>query len=207
MSARLIAIGLVVVFAPGTAHAEMPATRWTIEGSVGLKGSDDDAYTARLEQFGYEAGTDLLPDGHFVLAVAWRAHASFEVGAELSSLEERRYHRSADSVGTSYDWSSHAASLLLRAVTSSARVAAFLEAGPGVAWASTDLAKGRMAHARERHLGASLLVGFGLRLLVMRHAGLVLKLRHIRAPVLENNYGERHDVGGTAMDLGLCVTF
>jgi hypothetical protein len=64
-----------------------------------------------------------------------------------------------------------------------------------------------MAHARDRHVGASLLLGGGFRLLVMRHAGLVLKVRHIWAPVLENNYGERHDVGGTAMDLGVCVTF
>ena len=199
---RRAALALILV--SGEAGAELATRPFTVEAAVGIHSRHTDAYTDTLGQFGYHEEVALLPDGHYDLAFACRANPRIEVAATIGSLSEGHYLRSRDSVTTTFDWDSHAATAMVRGVIGDPPINAFVEVGGGLAWVSTDLAKGTDAHDRETQVGSALRGGLGFRMIGPWGIGWVVKLRRTWAPVLANLYDERHDLGGTSFEVGVC---
>lgn len=195
-----------------TARADEPSVApepWGLEVSGGLGvGVDRDAYLERLMQFGYVHGELSGLMATYDVVVSWRARHNLELVADLAGLGGGDYRRD-DTVPTTFTWESHAASAFVRFVApaNDERAALFAEVGAGFAWVTSDYSKGPDAHDQETQLGEALAVGVGARAAVGPALGVVFDLRHTYAPILHNLYGDRHDVGGTTVTIGLRFSF
>jgi hypothetical protein len=201
---RRVSAILVMVLLPATAGAdERP---WGIEATAGLVSGEKGSYHQRLVQFGYDRRG--MVNEQWSVAATRRVHRHFELGVELMGFGDTTYWRD-DTVPTVFGWDGHAVNARVRPLVESENgvIAAFLEGGVGLGWATSDFSMGPDAHDTETQLGPTFALGAGARAVFGRRGGLVLRVHRVWAPVLENLYGETQDVGGMGVDVGVRVVF
>jgi hypothetical protein len=169
----------------------------------------DSAYTDRLVGFGYSE-TDLfkLPSG--VIAVARRLTPHLSLVGELVGLDGRTYSQQSDPTKKTYDWTSTAVGLYLRASypLAGGRVEPFVQAGLGIATTGTTMSTidGRTNEEMlvgDRGWGYLLHAAAGVSVMPWRQFGFWARAAWYRAPTLSNLLGEGHDVGGLWLGLGI----
>ncbi|HEU5060734.1 MAG TPA: caspase family protein [Kofleriaceae bacterium] len=180
--------------------------RLAIELGVGPAFAIDDEFTDRLEGFGYQDRSALVP-GHVGLAVLIAVHRHLEVGGEIGTLGSGRYAREADT-RIDYHWNTQALGAVARGryPLFGSLLSPYLQVGAGVATSSTSLDAPTMDQ-RERYWGWHASGAVGLELMPWRHLGFFAQASLVTAPVIENLAGDSHDSGGAFWRVGLRGAF
>lgn len=191
--------------AKGEAPAEAPMRerdRWTLEASVGLITRENDAFTNRLETFGYQEQGFGLPVPHFTVGAA-RILAPHVAGViQVGTLSGDTYQRLiADSTDTA-SFSAYGASISVRTFADVAGhwLGVYGQAGAGMSLGVltyTTQQTGVPPSSTETY--ASYLLGGAV--------GMTFRLRRVpltffvqggydRAPAIHDLIGDTHDSGG-----------
>ena len=180
--------------------------RLAVELGVGPAFTVDDEFTERLEGFGYQDRSALVP-GHAGLAVLVALHPYLEVGGEIGTLGAGRWAREADT-RIDYEWDTRALGAVARGryPLFGSLLAPYLQVGAGVATSSTSLV-GPSMDSSERYWGWQASGALGLELMPWRHLGFFLQASLVTAPVIENLAGDSHDSGGAFWRAGLRGAF
>jgi hypothetical protein len=184
--------------------------RWNVEGSAGLITRQNDAFTNRLEQFGYsEKGLIVLPDPQFALGVSRVLVPHLAGVLQLETLSGDSYERSIAGSTDTATFSAYGAGIYLRAFTDVAGqwLGAYAQAGGGFSLGvlSQQTAQTGVPPSSSGTYGSYLLGGA---------AGLSVRFRRVpltlfaqggydRAPVIHDLLGDVHDSGGFSGAIGL----
>jgi hypothetical protein len=184
-------------------HGGPIANRWALELSLGLAEPPADAFTRRLETFGYQPDFLALRSGLAIEAVrrvAPYGGARLAATGRLTRLVGETWRRRTEGAPLEYAVTSHALTLGGRAELPSAHDRAIVWAAVG---AGATRARDRFADEEDRvtfqtawglHLTAG--VGVGLYPRWLGGAGVGLDLRWLHAPTVDNAIGDTLDVGG-----------
>jgi hypothetical protein len=213
-----------VVRAPATAKGgtEDPALEtWGFElGVGGLQVAESD-YTARLQDFSFEPGTEWFGNPTAHLALSWSPLRNLAVVGTWGSLDSARWSRETVGYGdeeeraTDFAWTARRLGVSARGQLPIAKgwLVPYLQAGGGLAWAATRYQDPTLEiDDDERFVGWHLAAAGGVQLMPMskrgwRHLGVFGQLEASTAPVVENLLGERHDAGGLATTFGIRGAF
>ena len=180
--------------------------RLAVELGVGPAFTVDDEFTDRLEGFGYQDRSALVP-GHAGLAVLVAIHPYLEVGGEIGTLGSGSYARETDT-HIDYEWNTQALGAVARGryPLFGSLLSPYLQVGAGLATSSTSLVGPTMGE-RERYWGWQASGAIGLELMPWRHLGFFTQASLVTAPVIENLAGDSHDSGGAFWRVGLRGAF
>ncbi len=209
--------------APETAPADVPSgapradglrelDRWAIEGGLGFVGRSDDAYNARVRDFGYTRRPDLveLPSARLSLAVTRTLAPHLSIVVQGQSLAGDSFARD---VGTTTDTLTYkgwgvGAYLRAHADVVPRLLQVYAQGGGGASFAFTWLAtqdeRGPYT-AKDTQWGYLLGLAGGLIVAPEARFGGFLQASYDRAPAMRNLLGDAHDVGGFGASLGLRV--
>jgi hypothetical protein len=183
---------------------------------------DDDAYSARLQSFGFES--DGATVGRYSVALARRLHPHLLVGASFANLESASFVRENETAVQDFVWESYAVGPFVQGDVAfgSGRVAMlFARAGGGLAygWSTFDVVADVPSFAdddpsfqdttvdtraeEESFTGGYFTGGGGVAVHPHDNFGFQFEVRYVLAPALENRTGETHDLGGLSFLLGL----
>jgi len=184
------------------AGASIVGPRWSFEAGLGFGRPQSDAYTKRIEDFGYEDG--LFANPHYNLSLGYRVADRIELIAGFERLGEGDYNRHGDTESQFFDWSTHGLDLRVRGSLPLAEgvLVPFGEMGGGVARAKTSLQLGSHPPDRQVFWGYQLGAAVGAHLMPWDRIGFTAKLSYVYAPVIKNELGETHDSGGFFFALG-----
>jgi uncharacterized caspase-like protein len=184
--------------------------RWAIEASIGVIQRGTDAFTNRLQVFGYSENI-LLPDLYYTLGASRILVPHLAGVFQLSTLSGDTYQRSIESTTDTVSWSVYGAAVYVRAfadlvghwlgvygqagVGMSLGLLTFTTAQTGVPPTSTQ------SYANYLLSGA---VGMTFR---FRRVPLTFFVQggYDRAPAIRDLIGDTHDSGGFSAGLGLRV--
>lgn len=175
---------------------------WALELMLGLGGTSDDAYTQRLEDFGFHTVPGL--GWRFQLAVSRQLNPYLSVVFDFRNLESAQYERDLQSTEHEsiehYDWWSYGVNANLRghidAVSDVLRFYAQLGAGLG-------LAHSKLQEDAETEFGPVFSASTGIIYMPWSYVGAVLSLTYSYAPLLRNELDESRNSGGLQLGLGL----
>jgi hypothetical protein len=181
---------------------------WNLDLSVGLRSRSKDAYTDRLETFGYEQSVGFA-DVHsqYSIRAIRRVGPRLSLGASMGSLESDAYRRRTDGASTyNLRWSAHHLSALARIDQSWGANQFFAETELGFSRASSTLSETEMSRSTsEVHYGYSASAALGLALMPWTNFGFTLRLGYGLASTLSNELGETHIASGVLTSLGVRV--
>lgn len=185
--------------------------RYGIEVGLGLTGTDGDAYTETLRDFGFGEDSFLTP----ALSVAgtYRMTRNLHLGGEVGSLEAATWSRRGDPLDQQFDWHVFGLGGFARGVlpTSSEKHALFAQVGGGLARGRTrysdTLGDGMPDTEGEVHWGYHLGASAGGYVTPIANISLLARVRYDYAPVIDNLIGDTHDSGGLAAGAGVRVSF
>lgn len=196
--------------AKGYLGTEPPAKprqeRWGVELNFGLGDTLHDAYTRRLQDFGFSeqvlgGGTPL----RLWLAVSRQFLPHLSAVADLRNFDNASYQRdllstASQDVREHFSWSSYALGLQLRAHGDlfHDHLRLYGQLGGGLGYAHSSL-KG---HGEDR-FGPQLAATAGVFYMPWRHFGFTTQLSYAYVPVLANELGDRHDSGGVQLTMGI----
>jgi hypothetical protein len=185
----------------------LPAERWAIELSGGMIFGPDDAYTTRLETFGYVE--DFFMPAHWNLATSYRVTPFLHAVVSFGRLGSETYKRDSDTEFERFSWTSHGLAVQLRAgyPLAGGEVVPFAEAGGGLGFARTTLEIGDIDRVSESHYGYQLTGGIGLQVNPWQRFGFFAKGSFTYAPVIDNLLGDTHDSGGLSVATGIRTMF
>jgi hypothetical protein len=185
-------------------------------------GDRNDDYEARLLSFGF-LKEDHDTDRHTV-SVGRRLHRNFALGLSYFDLDSATYFRENEQLTQHYRWDTDALGAFAQgdlALGPERLFGGFLRLGGGPTFVSTtydeivvdpafedtaasvqDLSAD-VRESEDDYVGYYLTLGAGLYLMPWRYLGFGIEGRYVFAPTLDNDTGETHDVGGTALLLGL----
>ena len=191
----------------GAARSLREIDRWAIDAALGGTSSVADAYTARLQDFGYSPDSDA--SGRVSLGVSriLTPHLAAVLQATtLASDSFRRFGTGAqpDSVSMSA-WGT---ALCLRAYTDiwGTWLGVYGQAGAGVTLGVVDYHSeqtGVPPSGRETYAGYLLSGAVGVTARLSRRFSLFLLTGYDHAPAIHNLLGDSHDSGGVSLALGL----
>ena len=182
---------------------------WAIEFANGFLYGREDAFTSRLEDFGYESNRD--GDAELALEFTLYRHASQHVWIGLSALTlaSNSYRRDGDTEIQEYSWSSFGflASLLYERPiahykSGNPALIPFVEGAAGLTRSSTQLSVG-LRDDNKVDYGFAVSAAAGVQWMFVPGFGLFAKGRYAAAPTINNLLGDTHDVGGTAFTFGV----
>ncbi len=182
----------------------------------------DDAFEQRLSDFGYRIEHPMFVlDGE--VFIGRRLHENFALGLSYFDLDARSYERAVDEAQVfEFDsfgiggWVQGDYGLGRRRVLNF-----FARGGIGLAHASTEFdalkplgqtadqsplengVNGTYETIEQSFTGACFSIGGGVQAMPFRHAGFTLHAWYTYAPILENAFGQTHDVGGLTVLVGL----
>lgn len=205
---------LVAVSGKGSAASGYTGERWALELGVGLLWHHNDGYNQQLENFGFENNGILNTISPSIsVSVAYSLNRYFSVGANWAMLDRAETSRTAfdldnNSSDQNFSWESHGIGAFARGTLPFARdiLRPYLQAGIGLAWASTTYTDGVQASPQlddELHFGYYLQIAAGLSVMPWRHLGLYAQGEYLYAPIIKNLIGDTHDSGGPRLFVGI----
>ena len=188
--------------------------RWGVELGLGLMLRGHDAYTERLEDFGFGGGgldDNKAPILSAALSYSFSRHLALVLGyGSLERFESRRemHDLQGQSQTQKFDWWAHGVGLYARGTLplASGVLNPYVQAGGGVAWAVTRLTDPLQASVEvddETHVGFHLGVAAGINVMPWRHLGFYAQADYTFAPVVQNLLDDTHDSGGPRFILGI----
>lgn len=172
---------------------------WTYELGLGIRGGDAGPFEARMHQLGYSS-SEFFPDGALNLAVGRRLNGTFTVLLNYQSLASGDFFADSEHDSVRYTYSGHGLSGEVRMRYDSRLFAPYLQAGVGTA-------------VREDHLDATrfdwgllLSAGGGIQIIPRSTVGVGIHVSRQATFGLASGFGDRHELGGTAVALELRVT-
>jgi hypothetical protein len=176
---------------------------WAIDLNVGLGGSGNDAYTARLAEFDF--GTELLNvNRRYQLAVSRQLGSHLSAVVDVRNLDTADFSRDLQApnnrhVFQEFTWWSLAIGGHLRVHVDAGRFLRFyaqLGLGPGFAFST-------LGKDKQTQLGPVLSSSVGMFWMPYDYFGFVFQTNYAYAPILRNEIGDVHDSGGLCLSLGL----
>lgn len=197
--------------AKGDAPAERPlreVDRWAIEGSVGAMTRPSDAFTTRLQTFGYQEQAGFI-DARFTLGAS-RLLAPHLAGVlQLATLSGDTYQRSIASETDTASFAAYGGAVYVRAFADVAGrwLGVYGQAGAGMSLGTLTYQTqqtGVPPSSTETYAGY----------LLSGAVGMTVRLRRVpitffvqggydRAPAIHDLIGDTHDSGGFSASLGL----
>jgi hypothetical protein len=196
---------------------------WTVEAGVGAMGRVADAFTSRLDAFGYEPkrswfGVD--PRGRASVAVYKGVVPHVAVGAHVTTLSGDEYVRTVSDSADEFAFGAYGAGPLVQLSTAPLgrrrpRATYFEIYGRvwgGLTLGTTTLTTGATSTtARERttetHHGFAVGGAAGIAIVAPRLVAFFLQGGYDFAPTVANRLGDVHDGGGPSAQLGLRLRF
>lgn len=188
--------------------------RLALELGVGGLFRQSDAYTQRLETFGFETELfqlDRSLSAHAALSYAFDATLSLLLGYTL--LDGGSYTREAIGLGhekleQTFTWRTHGVGLYLRGTLPLFHGVfnPYLQGGGGLGIGEsryTDPLQASTEVDDQLHLGYHLSILAGVHVMPWTHLGFFLQGGYHYAPVIENLLGDTHNGGGPLFHLGL----
>lgn len=186
--------------------------QWGIEVGVDLHSSSDDAYTDRLETFGYQRTEGLVDvKGHFQLKAYRRIGPYLFLGGSVGRLQAEQYRRHTDGASTyNLDWSTWHASALARIQTRwpSHVPQLYAEVSAGFSRAASTLLEEETDRAvDETYYGVAASGSIGVIVMPLTHVGVVVGLGYGASPTISNELDETHNGAGFTTNAGLRAVF
>ncbi len=188
--------------------------RWAIEGSLGIMTrTTDDAYVRTLSTFDYEEKSPTLrPAGRAALGVTRFLAPHLTLLVQGQTLTGDVYTRSVSGDSDELTFQGFGAGAYLRAHTDVAPrlLQIYGQAGGGASMATTTLTTSadKNPHKTSDVAWGYLLGGaVGVAVVADSRVGAFAQASYERAPAMVNAFGERHDVGGFAVSLGVRLNF
>ena len=182
-----------------------------------------DAYHQRLSDFGYT--TDQIVILRYSLGAGRRLHDHLVVGLNWFNLDGATYERRGEQVTQKFDLQAQAVGAWVQGDYSfrRRRFILFARAGAGAVFASTEFdavdVESRFADTEpafeditsqtrkvdQHYVSAYGAVGAGLQVMPSDFFGFMVEARYAIAPVIKNELGDTHDMGGFAVLTGVRV--
>jgi hypothetical protein len=185
-----------------------PVEPWSVEAGIGPMFRTEDAFTRRLNEFGYEKNDGFLgikPRARFHVGFAKGILPHVSIGAQVHTLAGDEYHRSAGDSDDTYSWDAYGASAFARAHTAKIGterqwINFYGQLGIGVALGVSTLRTGSqnlgtIEETTDTHWGF-VLGGFG-----------GVDIGYEYAPAIANLVGDTHNSGGPSFQLGTRFRF
>jgi hypothetical protein len=191
----------------GAAGSWPPPRRelWSVDVTIGLGSSSEDAYTQRLKDFAFQSDASLFPGLRLQVSVARQLGEHLSAVLDLRNLDDGAYQRTiraTDGHTTEhFRWWSLALGAHLRAHVDPARslrLYAQLGIGPGMAVSTLD-------DYREYRFGPMLSAAAGLFWMPFGIFGFVAQASYSYAPLLRNELDDAHNGGGFNVSTGFRI--
>lgn len=193
---------------------------WAIEAGIGFSTRVNDAYTRRLEEFGYGKDRGLIefPRGRAALAVSRGILPHLTLGLSFSMLSGDSYRRDVGDGDDRFTFAGYGASAFLRASTAligkatpnNVHLDVYGQVGIGLSFGATSLESGVGAErtsSSETHVGFVVSGAGGLAIATRSSPVFFVQGGWDHAPTVSNLTGETHDVGGGSFLTGMRFRF
>ncbi len=179
------------------------------ELAAGVLATRNDAYTQRIDDFGFDTG-DVAPlVGVWTAAAAWSPTRHLALLATTGGLDHRTTSRDL-AIGSEparvdeFRWGSHLVALGPRGQLPmlDAHVIAAAEVGVGLAWSASRYAS-VAGTTRQTQGGPALTAAVSVAEMPVRPFGFFQQVRWTTAPALRDLIGDVHDNGGFSISIGL----
>ena len=188
-------------------HRKREVDRWSIEVAAGLIEQRTDAYTSRLNEFGYEAGLIDFPSLHFTAGASRKLTAHLAALVQIETLAGDSYQRSIAQETDTASFRAYGAGAYLRTFADLGRwFGVYGQAGAGFGLGIVDLETqqtGVPPSARTYSMGYILGGAVGATARLGRVLTLFVQGGYDYAPVIRNLIGDTHDGGGFSVVLGM----
>ncbi len=192
---------------PPPRRGEREIDRWDVELAAGLIQQRTDAYTSRLNEFGYQAGTIDLPSIRVTAGAARVLTPHLAAVLQAGTLAGDRYTRSIASETDTVSFHSYGAAANLRAFADLATwFGVYGQGGVGVGYGVVDLETQQTEvppKTTTTSFGVLLSGAVGAKARLGRVVSLFGQLGYDYAPVIRDLIGDTHDGGGFSGQLGL----
>lgn len=176
---------------------------WLVSVTLGLGGGRADAYTDRLEEFGYHkqlgVGTRLGVDA------LRRVHPAVLVGGQAVLYGGDEWRRDTDLEPLTIQWNTGVVGALGRVEHRVGPVAGFAQLGAGLAITGTTFVDQEGAATDETHAGPYAAGALGVDWIIGAGVGVTGRFDASYAPSLPNLLGDRHDTGQLGLSIGVVV--
>ena len=185
----------------GAGAVDGPA--WLMSVALGIGGGRADAYTERLEEFGYHkqlgVGTRLGVDA------LRRVHPAVLVGGQAVLYGGDEWRRDTDLEPLTIRWNTGVVGALGRVEQHLGPVAAFAQLGAGLAITGTTFVDQAGVATDEVHAGPAASGALGLDWIIGAGVGVTGRFDASYAPSLPNLLGDHHDTGQLGLSIGVVV--
>jgi hypothetical protein len=211
--------GEITSFAPGACEvipddlatakgAVALGPRWSIEISVGIGASPVDAYIERLQDFGYSNQAIVI--GRLALTGVRRLGPRLDAIGGLAYLGDAEWHRDGEAGGITMGWKTTtlAGGVRGRLPLFGGWLVPYAQLDVGLAFTTSHLrnpASGEDVSSTDA--GYQLGGAAGVQVGAWQRFGMSAQLSYVRAPALENLFGDVHDSGGVFLSLGARTSF
>jgi hypothetical protein len=185
-----------------------PAAPWSLELSFGVLQGRDDSYVSVMRQFGFNqfGGNVWLGLSHQISLTATRAlDRHFALTLDLLELDAESRSRSGglDGDDASFGWSSYGLGAGLRGARPvlRGRLTPFAQVSVGPALGFTTWSDATGSY-RQTFFGYYLGAKVGAAYMPWRSLGVLVQAATYYAPIIKDNFGDTHDSGGFAVQLG-----
>jgi hypothetical protein len=180
--------------------------RWAIEGAMGLTQARTDAYTSRLNEFGYDRG--FLLWGRFTLGVSRILVPHLAVVAQLGTLSADTYNRSIASETDNVTMRAYGGAVYLRTYAESKWLGVYGQAGvgPSIGVVTVETQQsGVPPKSTDTSVGYLMSGALGVTARLRWTFTFFAQAGFDYAPAITNLIGDTHDSGGFSGELGLRV--
>jgi len=211
-----------VTFDPGTCRpvaadatsAKGPAgPRWGVELSLGVMQGRRDGYVQEMRLFGFDelGGNVWLELSHQISLTAVRTMRRYlALTLSLFELDAQDHTRPAgnDAPNAHFGWSSYALGVGLRGMwpRRDGRLIPYAQVGAGPALAFTNWTDAG-GTTRQSFVGYQVGAGAGAVVMLRPSIGIFAQAAYYYAPIVSNNFGQTHDSGGAAFQIGSRYAF
>ncbi len=201
-----IVLGRCAVEAPiasATKGGAPSGPAWLMSVTLGLGAGRDDAYTQRLDEFGYHK--QLGVGSRLGVDVLRRVHPAVLVGGQAVLYGGDEWRRDTDLEPLTIRWNTGAVGAVGRVERRLGPVAGFAQLGAGLAVTGTTFLDQEAAATDETHVGPYTAGALGVDWIIGAGVGVTGRFDASYAPSLPNLVGDRHDTGQLGLSIGVVV--
>jgi hypothetical protein len=193
---------------PSTEAPELEENdRWAIESAIGLMSRHTDAYTDRLQDFGYQAGSFSLPNGRLSFGVSRVLVPHLATVLQVNTLAGDSYTRSLGDSTDTASFKGYGLTFLIRSFTDfGSWFGVYGQAGAGAGLGLVTLQSqqtGVPPSVTDKSYGYVLSGAVGLTATMPRVVTFYWEGGYDYAPVIHNLIGDTHDAGGFSAVMGI----
>jgi hypothetical protein len=181
--------------------------RWAIESAVGFMSRHTDAYTNRLQDFGYQPGSISLPNGRLSFAVSRLLTAHLATVLQVNTLASDSYSRTVGGSTDTASFKGYGLAFLIRSFTNfGSWFGVYGQAGAGAGLGLVTLQSqqtGVPPSVTDNSYGYVLSGAVGLTATMPRVVTFTWEAGYDYAPVIHNLIGDTHDAGGFSAVMGI----